>query len=194
MTAALAGASIGYQTTMVEFDARSPSRERIAIIAHDSDHRNDSLTVWKALYEINGRCAVNIEIKDPSVAVEIADQIIDLTSRPIWKMNQFVVSSFHHETVFEIKRRIPALCVGAIMDCVPALSYLNTLHALGVANLHMQLMNADMDTQNGSLFMKRAKELGMHVWVWTVNDLATAQRVFDWGAERIFTDKPCLFV
>jgi glycerophosphoryl diester phosphodiesterase len=31
------------------------------------------------------------------------------------------------------------------------------------------------------------------VWVWTVNDLAIAKRVYDWGAERIFTDKPFLF-
>ena len=188
-------AAIRMGATMIEFDARnSPCTPGMAVIAHDPlQIESTRLTVWKALSFIRGRCKVNIEIKDPSIADEIICRIDHMMTTGLWTLDQFIISSFHHETACRVKAMRPPLAVGVIVDGVPCLSYLDTLYDRKINNLHMECMNADMDMQNGGRFMSRAKDLGMHIWVWTVNDLDTATRVKSWGAERIFTDKPELF-
>lgn len=181
--------------TMVEFDARINPRgsDHFPIIAHDPGTFGAHPTIVDFLDVISARCDVNIEIKDPAIwerVMEIVSWYIDWGG---WRPEQFVISAFHHPTALAIKARYPHICVGAIMDAIPDVRYLDILKDGRIDNLHMEYMNADMDTQCGSPFMQRAKELAMHVWVWTVNDRAVAQRVCDWGAERIFTDKPHLF-
>lgn len=181
--------------TMIEFDARkNPLGTKYdPIIAHDPTAGSDVPTVIGALDMMQARCSVNVEIKDPAIWKGVMDLLMWYVSYDGWSPEQFVISAFHHPTAVLIKKHYPQFTVGAIMDAVPLLPYVTMLHRKGIGNLHMEYMNADMDAQNGSVFMKRAKKLGMHVWVWTVNDLATAKRVYDWGAERIFTDRPNLF-
>lgn len=178
--------------TMIEFDARRDPAGGRPIIAHDPHKKGP--TVEQAIHMINRRCAINIEIKDPSIWETIVEIVEDAIVYARWTPEQFVISSFHHDTVFRIKKALPIITVGAIMDAVPHISYLDILAAHDVSNLHMEYMNAAMDMQNGGVFMKRAQELGMHVWAWTVNDRPSAISVHTWGAERIFTDKPHLFM
>ncbi len=188
-------AAIDEDATMIEFDARKNSlgTKYNPIIAHDSGAENDVPTVIGALDLIQARCSVNVEIKDPSIWKGVMDLLTWYVTYDGWAPEQFVISTFHHPTAVLIKKHYPSFTVGAIMDSVPLLPYVTMLHKRGINNLHLEYMNADMDMQNGSAFMRCSKKLGMHVWVWTVNDLSTAERVHDWGAERIFTDRPNLF-
>ena len=178
---------------MVEFDARSGKVGHAPVVAHDAEHGECSPTVESVLQTIKGQSAVNIEIKDPSVCGTVLDLIRKAIAGGVWSQEQFVLTSFHHPSVFLAKAEYPELTVGAIMDAVPDLSYLNLLARKRVDNVHMEYMNANMDMQNERVFIRRAKKLGMHVWVWTVNDVSIAKRVYQWGAERIFTDRPELF-
>ena len=181
--------------TMIECDARINLQETCynPIIAHDSTDDTAVPTLINALDMIHARCSINVEIKDPSIWQGVTALLDWYITYDGWKAEQFVISAFHHPTVVQIKKHCPHFTVGAIMDGIPLLPYVTMLKKFGIDNLHLEYMNADMDMQNGSALMRQAKKLGMRVWVWTVNDLATAQRVQDWGAERIFTDKPQLF-
>lgn len=181
--------------TMVEFDARiNPhGNTHFPIIAHDPGALGAHPTIVDFLDVISARCAVNIEIKDPAIWERVMEIVCWYIDYDGWRPEQFVISAFHHPTALAIKARYPNIRVGAIMDAIPDVRYLEILKSGHIDNLHMEYMNADMDAQCGAPFMERAKALGMHVWVWTVNDLTTAKRVYDWGAERIFTDKPHLF-
>ncbi len=188
-------ASIKEGARMIEFDARKNPAGGLSfpIIAHDPCAGSGVPTIVDALDAIAGKASVNIEIKDPEIWERTLEILRWYITHGKYKAEQFVISSFHHATVVAIKKRSKHLTVGAIMDGVPLPHYVSVLARAGIDNLHMEYMNADMDMQSGSAFMTRAKEHGMHVWVWTVNDIATAKRVYDWGGERIFTDKPFLF-
>ncbi len=188
-------ASIDRGAVMIEFDARiNPLGDKnFPVIAHDPYSGGNVPTIVDALDVINDSCRVNIEIKDPAIWQRVLEIMHWYITHAGWRAEQFVISTFHHPTALLIKKRSPRLTVGVIMDAIPDVRYLDILHEAQIDNLHMEYMNADMDMQNGGEFMARAKALSFHVWVWTVNDLKTAKRVYDWGAERIFTDKPHLF-
>lgn len=178
--------------TMIEFDARKNPLGGIhfPIIAHDPGMFDKTPTIVEALDVIDNSCAVNIEIKDPSIWKRTLEIVCWYITHRRWSPEQFVISAFHHPTAMAIKQRHKSLKVGIIMDAIPDVRYLDILHDAHIDNLHMEYMNADMDMQHGGQFMTRAKALGFQTWVWTVNDIKTAKRVYDWGAERIFTDKP----
>ena len=187
--------AVEFGATMIEFDVRKNPLGGVhfPIIAHDPSMLEKTPTIVEALDTVNNSCVVNIEIKDPEIWKRTLEIVCWYITYGRWSPEQFVISAFHHSTAMAIKRKYKHLTVGVIMDAVPDVRYLDILNDAHIDNLHMEYMNADMDTQNGSSFMARAKMLGFQTWVWTVNDTKTAQRVYEWGAERIFTDQPHLF-
>ena len=181
--------------SMIEFDARKNPLGGVhfPIIAHDPGTFGKTPTIVEALDVIDDKCGVNIEIKDPSIWERTLGIVCWYITYKRWPKERFVISTFHHPTAMAIKKRFRQITVSVIMDAIPDVRYLDILSDAHIDNLHMEYMNADMDMQNKSQFMTRATQLGFHTWVWTVNDVQTAKRVYDWGAERIFTDKPELF-
>ena len=184
--------AIDEKATMVEFDARrNPlGKAHFPIIAHDAASCGETPTIVDVLDAVNARCDVNIEIKDPIIWKQVLELVRWYIEYDGWRPEQFMLSTFHHPTAVLIKKHFPEICVAAIMDAIPLPRYITMLARNGIDNLHVEWMNADMDMQYGSLFMKQARKLGLHVFVFTVNDLSVARRVHDWGAERIFTDRP----
>lgn len=181
---------------MIEFDARKNPLGGVhfPIIAHDPGATGKTPTIVEALDVIDNSCAVNIEIKDPAIWKRTLEIVCWYITHKRWPTERFVISAFHHPTAIAIKKRFKNITVGVIMDAVPDIRYLDILKDARIDNLHMEYMNADMDMQHDGQFMSRAKVLRFQTWVWTVNDIKTAKRVHDWGAERIFTDKPELFL
>lgn len=174
---------------MIEFDVFDGLR-----IAHDPLHLTpDTPTLREVLDVINGACAVNIEIKSPRMAVDVFATIKDAWRGGAWKAEQFIISSFHHKTAAYFKAWTPSFKVGAIFDAVPSPTYIAELKNMGIDNLHIEWMNVLMDKEGGYELLNAAQALRMSIWVWTVNDLSTAQIVENYGAERIFTDRPELF-
>lgn len=187
--------AIDEKATMIEFDARQSSfgKAHFPIVAHDSVSHGEAPTIVDVLDTVNARCDVNIEIKDPTIWKRVTELVRWYIEYDGWRAEQFIISTFHHPTAVRIKKHCPELRVAVIMDAIPLPRYITMLARRGIDNLHVEWMNADMDMQCGSRFMKQAKTLGLHVFAWTVNDLSIATRVHDWGAERIFTDDPKLF-
>ncbi len=174
---------------MIEFDVWDGLK-----IAHDPSHlAANTPTLPEVLNAIDGACAVNIEIKSPRMATDIFAAIEDAWRGGAWRADQFVISSFHHKTAAWFKLQAPFLKVGAIFDALPYLTYIATLKNEGIDNLHIEWMNVLMDKESGHELFNAARALRMPIWVWTVNDLLTAQTVETYGAERIFTDRPELF-
>lgn len=181
--------------SMVECDVREhplgPAHD--PVICHDAFAPEAGPTIIEVLDTLNADCSVNIEIKDRSATKRTLEILSWYLEYGGWGYQQFVLSSFDHPTLVDIKKHHPQLTVAAIMETIPLLPYITMLRKKGVDNIHLAHESADMDMRNGSALMRHATKLGMQMWVYTVNDLATAKRMYDWGAKRIFTDRPQLF-
>lgn len=173
---------------MIEFDVWEDLK-----ISHEPNGGPNTPTLPEVLDVIDGACAVNIEIKSPRMATDIYAAIKDAWGKGSWRRDEFIISSFHHKTAAWFKMQAPFLKVGAIFDAVPYPTYIAALKNEGIDNLHIEWMNVLMDKESGHELLNAAHALRMPIWVWTVNDVTTAQTVETYGAERIFTDRPDLF-
>jgi glycerophosphoryl diester phosphodiesterase len=174
---------------MVEFDVWGELR-----ISHDPNPKTAMLRLPEVLDLIRGRCAVNVEIKSPAVAKEVLACVDQALSSGHWTADQFVLSSFHHETALRCKKGAPALRVGVINDGVLLSSYIEFLHSEGIDNLHLDWANIYMDIENGYVLREVARRCDMQLWIWTVNSTEVYQVVSQYGAEAVFTDRPDLII
>lgn len=173
---------------MIEFDVWEDLK-----ISHDPGNAK-APTLPEALAQIDGRCGVNIEIKSPRMREAALEIVRSSFAKGHWCPEHFVISSFHHETVRLVKKEFCYLQVGAIMDAIPLPGYLDMLASVNIDQVHIEWMNPLMDSECGLVFRNVACSLGMPIWVWTVNDRKTARSALDYGATRLFTDRPDLLL
>lgn len=173
---------------MIEFDVLADLR-----VAHDPDPKAAVPTLRDVMDLVSGRCAVNIEIKNPQAMKGVVEVIEEALKLERWTPEQIVVSSFHHNTAIAMKRQFPELCVGVINDGVPDPSYIVWLARQGISNLHVEWLNVFMDIDGGCVMRNTAWVNNMQIWVWTVNTKEVFDTVAEYGAEAVFTDKPQLF-
>ena len=113
-------------------------------------------------------------------------------------VNQVVVQAFDWDYLRDFHRLEPRQVLGALgppatkdgkklTDAEKALSpaWLDEIKGLGA---HAAVWNKQVDAAS----VKAAHERGLKVWVYTINDLATAQQLFAAGVDGIITDNPAL--
>ncbi len=174
--------------TMVEFDVQEDLK-----IAHDPGASEDTLRLPDLLLALGGQVQVVIDIKDPACAGRILAAIRSAIATGRWRPEQFVVSSFCHNTVHVMKSAYSALRAGVTMEGVPLASYVHMLAQLRL-NLHIDWKSVLMDRANNHFIRKVAQADKVPIWVYTVNDRAVAEEMLDYGAARIFTDRPDLLL
>jgi len=172
---------------MVEFDVWNDLR-----VAHDPGANTNAPTLTQVLDLINARCAVNIEVKGPEAADVVAEEVERRLASGKWESEQFVLSSFHHQTASDLKGRLWMCRVGAIFDCVPLPGCVGFL-AGKVDQVHIEKANMEMDRQFYGLLRTELEGYNMPIWVWTVNTQEEYGRAVQYGAKAIFTDRPDLF-
>jgi len=173
---------------MVEFDVWTGLR-----VAHDPNDNALVPTLPEVLGRIDGRCAVNIEIKSPKALGPTVWVVNDVLARRIYTPDQIVFSAFHHKTAITMKRRFPELRIGVNNDGVLERPYIDWLASQGIDNLHLEWANIYMDIEAGCEMRTAVFENNMHIWVWTVNTRDIFDTVVAYGAEAVFTDNPPLF-
>lgn len=180
--------AVGEGAAMIEFDVWGGLR-----VAHDPDGEAEaSPTVSEALDTINGKSSVNIEIKSPAVLPELFRLLDQALASGVWKAEQIVLSSFDHQSAIACKRRLPALKVGAVMDCVPAPKYLEDLAAAGVNTLNVNWYNLYIDRDGNYSMRDAARRLGMEIWSWTINKPEVFCFAREYGVMAVFTDMPSI--
>lgn len=142
---------------------------------------------------IKGRCAINIEVKSPSVAPDVLACIKTAIRGGDYSHEDFVLSSFHHQTAIDLKAAAPELKVGALNDGVLLPFYVERLSSGGIDILGLEWGNLYMDAESGFVLREVGRRLGMQIWAWTVNCREAYSTVLQYGVDAIFTDKPELF-
>lgn len=169
-------------------------RENRICIGHRSRPPKNAPTLKEVLDYIGGRALLNLDIKNPEAKEPVVRVLKEALSSGIWKPEQIVPSSFHHETVIYIKKHVPNLHVGIINDGllrIPVLSHL--YHTWKIDGVHLEWENILMDIEDGFQFRDVAQKLDMYIWVWTINTKKAYEQAVAYGVDGIFTDKPELF-
>lgn len=151
-------------------------------------------TLDETLDFARGRCGLNFEIKgadrgrrsaDPG-ALSATIAAIGRSLRRAAFRDYLVLSSFSGEALQRLRTALPkvrlALLTSRTLRGLRALHRRVDLHAL---HPHVRLASRRR--------VRAARDLGLRVHVWTVNDVALARRLVLLGCDGLMTDDPALF-
>lgn len=192
---------------MVEFDVHVIKDGNIAII-HDKTlfrttngkGRVSRLTVQKlktlktrknetvplleeALDAISGKIKVNIELKGRNTAIPVSSTIKEYIQKWGWRENDFLISSFNITELTKFKKALPEINTGIIFKKPPR-KWEKTAEKIGAYSI-----NVSKKYTTEKLII-RAHELGLKIFVWTVNSKKDAERFILMGADGAFSDYP----
>jgi glycerophosphoryl diester phosphodiesterase len=140
-------------------------------------------TLWQVMQMINGRCLLNIEIKGVDDLALVLSHIEKAQKQLNFSLNHFIVSSFDHHLLREIKALKPSLKIGALTASKP-IDY-----ALFAQNLGAYSVNIDKSFIDQN-FVKDAKGRGLKVYVYTVDEAVDLLVLKDWQVDGVFCNAP----
>lgn len=130
---------------------------------------------------------LNLEIKHyPDFSIDqITDRCIELLDQHWRDFDRLLISSFNGEILARLHRARPHWQIGHLWERLPD-NWLEVARILELASVnldHRTLLQVQAEA---------IKNAGYDLYCYTVNDRDTAQRLFDWGVDGVFTDDPAL--
>ena len=127
----------------------------------------------------------NIELKNDVVNyVGLEEKVLDLVCE-FGLSDRVIISSFNRASVDKVKQLAPSIACGYLFSDLESPDW-NTVFASmkskGVEYVHPCV------TSVNETFLAAASKHGIPFSVWTVNDIATMQRLTSHGAYAVFTD------
>jgi len=152
--------------------------------------REEILTLAEALDSIGNQCKMLVELKLSCRGHErMILNIIEGVKHPedVW------IHTSHRSIIKNIRRLNTTIRVGHILLFTFIQQFLLPLDASFGQKYHVNFYSIeDMFIKKyfiGDL-IRKLKESGKNVYVWTINDLATAKTALKWGVDGIITDYP----
>lgn len=129
------------------------------------------------------RVGINVELKGPGTAAPVAALIDHFVRQCGWDYDQILVSSFDHRELQKIQFLQPRIKRGILLYGVP-LHFLQSVSDLTAFSLHPSIDFLDPE------LIQNAKEAGLQLYAYTVNDLEALNKVLQLGVDGVFTDFP----
>lgn len=154
---------------------------------HD-DFIGEPIPTFAQLIELvnRHRLNINVEIKSCTAGWAMTDKLLDNVISELEKLDtgrELLVSSFNHLALAEFKRRRPQTAVACLFELANLWEdWESVLQACQAEYIHPE------DKGLTQAMIARFKAAGYKVNVYTVNDLARANQLFNWGVDGVFTD------
>ena len=140
-------------------------------------------TIQEVIKLVDGRVALNIELKGKGTADNISKVVNFSVERRGWTADQFIVSSFDWDELRDYRKYNPTGRIAVLTEGDP-------LEALAVAGeLGAEAINPHY-TQLNAENVSRIHQEGFKVYTWTVNDPAEFQKLKSIGVDGVFSDFP----
>lgn len=146
--------------------------------------RGEKIPTLSEIFEaVNRRAVVNVELKGPHTAAPVATLIAEYVNCRSWSYDDFLVSSFDHAQIREVKRLRPEIRTGALASKTPR-GVAKLAEDLGAWSLHVsrQIITARLVTY--------AHRHGLKLFVFTVNEPEGIARMKALGVNGVFSDYP----
>ncbi len=137
-------------------------------------------TLRQVLDFIDRRIKVNIELKGPDTAIAVSRLLQEYITQKGWQKGDFLVSFFNHDEVKRFKQEYPDILVGYIFKKKPL---------FGFDYDYFDVLIIRRDAINQSL-VNNAHKHGKRVFVFTVNDFDTINKMLQLGVDGIISDYP----
>ena len=140
-------------------------------------------TLLQVLALVRDRALLNIEIKGQNCVPTLVNTLNDFSGAHQISLEQFIVSSFDHQQLFQILQQAPAIKRAVLIEGIP-LDYAQCCDALQAYafNTHLSFLNQAL--------IDDARKRGLKNWVYTVNHEEDWQWMVTLGVDGVFTDKP----
>ena len=137
------------------------------------------------LRAISGRGLINMEVKPAGKRTERVAELVCAAADKVRPRESLLVSSFDLDLLGEILRREKGILLGYLFSSVEALNHLEDSEVVDtLAALHPRHDLVD------ETFMKRARERGLDVHTWTVDEADTARTLVRIGVTSVITNRP----
>lgn len=141
-------------------------------------------TLKEVFNTVNRQAIVNIELKGSNTAKLVANLIVEYVQQG-WSYQDFVVSSFNHYELNQIKTIDPQITIGMLIFGLP-LDYMDIAR-----KLRADVVIACLDYVNSQL-VAAAHQANFPIWVYTVNQPKDMEKMRQLGVDGIFTNYPDL--
>jgi glycerophosphoryl diester phosphodiesterase len=132
---------------------------------------------------INRRVIINIELKGHNTGPAVVQLIEHYVHARGWSYDDFLVSSFNHRQIFEVKNLNSVIRTSALLNGIPT-----TLAAFAIAcNTNAIGISKDCITQE---YVDHAHHLGLKVYVFTVNEPHDIKYITQLGVDGIISNYP----
>jgi len=139
-------------------------------------------TLEEVLDTINKKTKINIEIKVKEAVRSTIRIINKYITRKKWKNSHFLISSFDHNLLLEVKKLNPKLRIGLIIAGIPDVPKLKEKYNPYSLNLNLTFVS--------ELVIKESHKDKMKVFVWTVNDPEDIRLMHALNVDGLFSDFP----
>jgi len=157
-----------------------------ALKQFDAGNEQSIPTLMEVIKHIDRRAILNIELKDMASAQPTL-KLINQCLNEGWAYNDFLISSFYHHALREIKQAKPLLRTGALCASV-MIDYAKFAQDLEAWSINLCLESINQEIVND------AHNRGLKVLVYTVNDVRQFEDLFQMGVDGVFTDYPLRFM
>lgn len=140
-------------------------------------------TLWQVLALCANQLEINIELKDPAAGHTLLQLLTQAQQQLQLDLSTILVSSFHHPLLLQLHQLQPQLRLGLLIAHYPA--DLAALLATPIwASLHCDRGFID------ATLVEQAHQLGLAVYVYTVNEQREALALQQMGVDGIFCNYP----
>jgi len=140
-------------------------------------------TLWEVLALVGSQCDLNIELKSERTALPVLEMLYQAIDELACCQTQFLLSSFNHHLLKEIKSKDPAWKVGALTGSKP-LGYAKFAEELEAYSIHIDVELVDQ------AYVDDAHERGLKVYVYTVDQEEDIADLHKMNVDGIFTNYP----
>lgn len=141
-------------------------------------------TLQEVIDVVDRRIPINIELKGSGTVVSVA-QLVQQYIAKGWNPDRFIVSSFDHEQVQQFKRLCPTIKTGVLFLWAKMPESIVSI----AQEYHANFIGLDAKAVTGDL-VKTIHDAGLQVYVWTVNDKQTADKMRTYKVDGIFSNYP----
>ena len=146
-------------------------------------------TLQQALDCINGRCGVNIEVKDSTIATNIVYMVKEYQKKKQWQNVDIVLSSFSSATNNLIRRADSEIKVSQLF-------HENNVSLQDIKNFKKDYFEKSIYSVNLYIeditpsIVEYCNQNDMKIYVYTVNELRAIRYLRELGVNGVFTDHP----
>jgi len=139
-------------------------------------------TLNEVIATVDQQAIVNIELKGSNTALLVVDLIQEYFNRG-WSESDFVVSSFNHYELHQVKTLCPQIKIGMLIYGLPW-EYMTIAQ-----KLQADLVIASLDVVTAE-FIDSVHQNNLPLWIYTVNQLDDIDRLRSLQIDAVFTNYP----